>query len=775
MRRRAWVAGVLVMAPALAVGAAVLLFDGEALRARVVAAVGQATGRVLTVAGPVRLAWSLAPTVSMEGVSLANPPGFSRPAMATVDRVEVQFAVWPLLQRRVEIRSLTLAGPDVLLERDTAGRSNWVFSRAGEPAPTGPASQPGTPGSRLQMSVDAIRVRDGRLGWLSGGTLHRLDVPFLGADTSASRVVTMGGTLAADGLQVSVAGTTGPLSTAGEAWPVDLTVLSSAPALSAHIAGTLGANIALTAELEDLSAFSGLAGRPLPPLRGVRAAAQLGPSGLSALTAQAMLDIGPLHLTRLALAAAAPDQPLTISAEGLLAAEGAASLPVTLSGSAGSLMRLLQPGPTPVQARLQADGASLAVDGTVDLQAGTTEAQVSARVPDMQALGAAAGMRLPALRDLALDSRVAAAGPGSLLLRGLRLTWPGADLAGDLALALAPRPSVKGSLVSERLALDGLAAASAPPVPAPAPLPAAPPQPAPARVLSDAPLPFDMLRRADVDVQLAVNEASWRGTMVQAVVMRVLLQGGRLQLGPATAQVPGGAASAQVSVDAGAQTVGIAVQAQDLGAGLLLALLGTPQGGTGTVDLDIDLHSQGATPRAMGAALSGHAGLAVVDGDFDLGGLLAVAGNALRRANLPLEGGGRSRVRCLAVRLDAAAGQVALGTLLLDSARLHLDGEGGVTLADETLDLRVRPQVRLGLSGVSVPLHVSGPVRTPKVEAEIKGGAGRQGLMIGAPAPADECGPRLTAARGGRAGTMPATPAEAPRTKPADLLRSLLR
>ena len=48
MRRRAWVAGVLVMAPALAVGAAVLLFDGEALRARAVAAVGQATGRVLT-------------------------------------------------------------------------------------------------------------------------------------------------------------------------------------------------------------------------------------------------------------------------------------------------------------------------------------------------------------------------------------------------------------------------------------------------------------------------------------------------------------------------------------------------------------------------------------------------------------------------------------------------------------------------------------------------------------------------------------------------------
>ena len=237
MRRRAWLAMALEcwLVPALAVGAAALLFDGAALRARVVAAVGQATGRTLTVAGPVRLGWSLVPTVSMEGVSLANPPGFSRPAMAMVDRLEVQLALWPLLQRRLEVRSLTLVGPDVLLERDAAGRPNWVFSRAEAPAPAGPSSQPGTPASRPQVSVDTIRVRDGRLGWLSGGALHRLDVPFLGADTSASRVVTIGGTLAADGLQLSVSGTTGALSTAGGAWPVDLTVLSAARGLSARM------------------------------------------------------------------------------------------------------------------------------------------------------------------------------------------------------------------------------------------------------------------------------------------------------------------------------------------------------------------------------------------------------------------------------------------------------------------------------------------------------------------------------------------------------------
>ena len=63
----------------------------------------------------------------------------------------------------------------------------------------------------------------------------------------------------------------------------------------------------------------------------------------------------------------------------------------------------------------------------------------------------------------------------------------------------------------------------------------------------------------------------------------------------------------------------------------------------------------------------------------------------------------------------------------------------------------------------------------PGTQAEIAGGAGRSGLLIGAPPPPDECAARLTEARGGRTGPMPAAQPEAPRPKPADLLRNLLR
>src|ERR687894_1797053 len=111
-----------------ALGATVALFDPEAQKPRIAAAVEARTGRQLTLAGPVGLKFSLFPTVTLEDVALANMPGGSRPEMARVGRVEAQFALLPLLSRRLELRRLVLREPDILLETDAEGRPNWAFA-----------------------------------------------------------------------------------------------------------------------------------------------------------------------------------------------------------------------------------------------------------------------------------------------------------------------------------------------------------------------------------------------------------------------------------------------------------------------------------------------------------------------------------------------------------------------------------------------------------------------------------------------------------------------
>ncbi len=112
--------------------------------------------------------------------------------------------------------------------------------------------------------------------------------------------------------------------------------------------------------------------------------------------------------------------------------------------------------------------------------------------------------------------------------------------------------------------------------------------------------------------------------------------------------------------------------------------------------------------------------------------------------------------------------------MVLDAGRLWLRGEGQANLGDEALDLHLRAALRVGPASAEVPIHVSGTLASPKVEAERV--SGRFSLSIAGAETPDACGPALAAARGGRPGPEPASPPAQPRAeRPADLLRELLR
>lgn len=789
MRRRRIALVAVGVVPALALaaaGAVVWLVDSDALKAGLANSVLRATGRELAIAGPVELAWSLTPTLALRGVSLANPPGLSRPAMAQLAGIEAQVALVPLLSRRVEVRSVVLVEPDVLLERDAAGQPNWVFAPpAAEPSTTPSRAASPTPG--LQVSVEAVRVRGGRIGWRDGATTRELTVPDLTAVAAGpASPVTLAGTLATGGLGFELKGVTGPLAQIGAAgWPLRATL--AGPGIQAGAEGALGPEgaVALSGSIADLANLSPVAGRPLPSLRDMQASARLTSAGASDIRVQVGASdlsawVPGLRVAQASLAAPAMEQPVTIKAEG---AVGAA--PIAVSANAGSPAALRGDGPIPVQLLLLAADARVEGQGSVaDLTGRGLDMAVSARVPDLAALGAMVGLSPPPpLRDLAFDARVSTTPDGALALRGMRLAIPQGDVAGDIVLGRQPRPSLRGTLVSQRLDIDGLTAMPArvagQPSAAPVlPVPGAGTPPAD-RMLSDAPLPFDALRRADADLQITVNEASWRGTSYRAVTGRILLQDGRLRVDPVQAQMPGGALQAQVLADAAAPvpTLAVGLQAPGLAAGPLFAAFGAPDTTAGRVDADVQLKGQGGSVRAIAASLDGFLGLAMVEGEVDNGWLAGLLGDTLR--GVPVELGGRSKVRCLALRLDATGGQGAVRAMLLDTTRLRLEGEGGVNFADETLDLHLRTRMRLGGTSIAVPVHLSGPWRSlrPRVAA------GGDSLVVGAAPGPDACPAQLALARDGRPGPMPSGAVAAEPTdagalrglRPADLLRNLLR
>jgi uncharacterized protein involved in outer membrane biogenesis len=130
MSRRAWwlgAAALVVLLSTAALGVIVAVVDPNNYKPQIAAAVQRATGRALTLGGPLRVSLSLWPTIEVTDVKLANLPGGTRPNMVSAERIEAQLSLPALLLRhRLELTKLALVGPNILFER-VEGQPNWVL------------------------------------------------------------------------------------------------------------------------------------------------------------------------------------------------------------------------------------------------------------------------------------------------------------------------------------------------------------------------------------------------------------------------------------------------------------------------------------------------------------------------------------------------------------------------------------------------------------------------------------------------------------------------
>jgi len=753
MKRALIVAGIVVVAiPAAAIGAAAWFLNGDAIKARLIEQVRRSTGRELTIAGPVSLAWSLSPTVALSDLSLSNPPGFTRPQMAHVDRLEVQLALAPLFHREIDVRRIAIVSPSVQLERDAAGHANWDFR-----PPPAPATAPATPaqpgGDRFRLAVGTIDIGSATITYGA----QTVTVPHAVYDPVAGRV---DGSLVTGGTTLALGGTVGPI--AATTYPIDLHLTGDG--ITGSMTGTSAA-ATLSMTVADLAALSPLVGRPLPPVRDVTVSAAFpGPGTLHVHAGS--VTLGAVSLQQADLAAASLNDPATLTAT---AAAGA--LPMSITGRLGSIAGLLG-GVTPVDARIEAPGLVGTAAGTI-AATGAAQLHLAVDSPDLATAGAQAGVALPGLSELKIISDVSIE-PGTAVLTGLQLTSAQGDLGGTLTVTSAGRPALRGTLTSRTFDLGALRVAPLPSAAVPA-SPVGPAAPAaPARMIPDIRLPVAALRSADADLQLTADTLHLGTSELHTVQAHAVLQNGTLRLDPVSTAI--GTATAHATVELAAQPPGlhVTVDAPSLPFGPVAAWAGGAASAPGTLDLRADLAGSGDTLRAVAATLGGHAGLALVDAQLDNAVLERLAAGPLRAANLSLDGGGTT-IRCAALRADASAGKVDLRALTLDTSKFALDGSGDLSLADETMDLHLRPQLRLG-GGLSVPVRVRGSFVAPKVALDPGAlASGRVGIVLGGAPPPDTCGSALALARDGQAGASAAAPAPVKQMKPADLLRGLLR
>jgi AsmA protein len=756
------VIGLLVVLPIAGIGIFIATFNPNGWKPRIQNAVMRATGRELSLNGPVSLKWSLVPTIEARDVALANVNGGSRPQMVTAQRIEAEVALLPLLSNRLDIPRLSLIKPDVLIETMEAGRGNWVFTKPATPAdrPTAAAA----PAKPMDIDVQSMTIEDGTLTWRNGitgqavtGTLNSFEL----LEPSETSPATFQLVATYAGIRFEAKGETGSMARLSDTaaktpWPVKLTVNSNVAALSVDAQSTTplqpasysGKASGQLADLAQLQPF--VPGTPLPSVRELSFSANVADSGpLLTRVSDFTLHAGAsdlsayargLTLTQVTVRAPQPDQPVTVQAAG-----NYADAPLSISATLGAPSALIGGQPFPVDVSLAAAGATATAKGTLadPSRMARAELAVSVRIPVLAPFAALLQQPVPDAKNVALDAHLAEAQGGftkGMALTQATLTLPQGEIAGDASVTFAQPPSISGNVTSKQIDLDALLEMKSvnPPAPPAAVGPqAATPPATPARqperrgnpnlLFSDVPLGLGLLRDADADVQLRIGELRTGVETHRDIAGHFVLKGGQLVLDPISGTLPAGKMSGRLMIDANPPKppVALVLRAPGLSVRALALMLGLPSDASGSLEVDANLNGAGDSLHAIAAELNGTLGLAMVNGQIDNASLNRVLGPILTSASLPLALifpgqiiGGDSALRCFAARLDTRGGLATFRALYLDSARVKVTGSGTINLADEVLSLRLQPLARLADTGITVPLIAGGTIEHPKAHID---------------------------------------------------------
>ncbi|MGC2040993.1 AsmA family protein, partial [Paraburkholderia caledonica] len=143
----AWIVAIIVIL-VVALTVFILTFDWNRARPYVNDKVTQAIGRQFTINGDLKVgfrhpageigwkSWVPWPRFSAANITIANPDWAKRPQFATLDEIDFQVKVLPLIAHNIVIPAINLVNPSVDLERMNDGRNNWTFQLPSSKTPS---------------------------------------------------------------------------------------------------------------------------------------------------------------------------------------------------------------------------------------------------------------------------------------------------------------------------------------------------------------------------------------------------------------------------------------------------------------------------------------------------------------------------------------------------------------------------------------------------------------------------------------------------------------
>jgi hypothetical protein len=220
-----------------------------------------------------------------------------------------------------------------------------------------------------------------------------------------------------------------------------------------------------------------------------------------------------------------------------------------------------------------------------------------------------------------------------------------------------------------------------------------------------------VLRRLDAYVDAEVSEVLSGPDRLGSGWLRLQLEDGRLLLGPAELNTPGGTARLAGSYEPSDRDVQVALGAyvDRFDYGILGRRIRPDAGAEGLFSLELELAGRAPALSSLMEHANGRIDFAVWPRNLKAGVFDLWAVNVFLALLPEVDPSAESRVNCAFARFDLHDGRLTPDAMLIDTSRIRVRGAGGVDFADQTLAFRFEPRAKEPQPfSLATPVEVTG-------------------------------------------------------------------
>ncbi|CAN7309407.1 AsmA family protein [Paraburkholderia sp. DD10] len=736
----AWLLAIIVIL-IVALTVFLLTFDWNHARPYVNDKVTQAIGRPFVINGDLKVGWRHPvgetgwrgwvpwPRFSATNITVANPDWAKQPHFATLDEIDFQVKVLPLLTRDIVIPAINLVNPSVDLERLLDGRNNWTFKL-----------KPREP-SEWKLDLHDIAFEKGNIAL--SDQQKKIDVQTV-VDT-LGQPIPLGEAIR----QQEAASRRASAEAVGKSGANKLSAQANAQAASeASAAAAAAASGAASTDIKASGATAAtgasgalIAGGSKGASQAASASVGVGASASAETSAAAAASVPASSASEAGDAGGAKPQ-MPSYAIGWTVKGTYNKTPVAGSGKVGGVLALQDANrPFPVQADVKAGDLHIGLVGTVTDPAhlAAVDLRLWLQGNSMSRLYSLTGVTLPDTPPYATEGRLI----GQFKQSGNVFKYEnftgrvgGSDLNGSLIYtAREPRPLLQGEVVSHLLQFSDLAPViGADSNASKARRGDAKMQPA-NKALPVEEFHTDRWKAIDADVKFSGRRIIKNVDLpITDLYTHIVMTNGVLSLEPLKFGVAGGSLASDIHLDGSAMPLKgrVSTSARHLKLKQLLPNFKTMQNALGEINGDAALTATGNSPAALAATSNGEVKALVTDGTVSR---LLMEAAGLNVANVVYEklfGNRDVKINCAAADFVATNGVLDSRVFALDTGDAVIDIDGKVNLRDESMDLGVHPHTKgFRVFSLRSPLYVKGTFKDPHVGVNPAALALRGGAAVG--------------------------------------------